>query len=514
MPEKILKMKEITKIFPGIKALDNVDIEVEKGEIHALLGENGAGKSTLMNVLSGGFPYGSYTGEIYFEGELCKFHNVKDSDGKGIAVIHQEPTLIPELSIAENVFIGNERKGLFGISWLETFRSASTLLKMVGFDENLSVPVGDISPGKQQLVEIAKALGKNVKLLILDEPTSSLNETETEHLLNLLAILKAEGITSVLISHKVKDVAAVADKITVLRDGRTIETFIKDDKTGDFNEDSIMNAMVGRSLTERFPPRKKEIGDVVLEVRDWTVYHPNFESRKVCDGVNLTVRKGEIVGLAGLIGSGRSELAMSIFGKSWGKNISGAIFLNGKQVKLNSVRSAIAHHLAYVSEDRHGNGLLLNDSIAANTTLANMKRISRFMIIRNEKERVIAEKFRRKLGIKSFGISQEVGTLSGGNQQKVLLGKWLFTEPDILILDEPTSGIDVGAKYEIYTIINNLVAKGQSVMLISSEMPELLGMCDRIYVMNEGRIVGELAQEEASQEAIMNCILQSGKSAY
>ncbi len=511
MPEKILIMKNITKIFPGIKALDNVDIEVEKGEIHALIGENGAGKSTLMNVLSGAFPFGSYSGEILYEGELCRFHNVRDSDAKGITIIHQEPTLIPELSIAENVFIGNEHKGVFGINWIDTYRSAASLLNMVGFDENLSTPVGDISPGKQQMVEIAKALGRNVRLLILDEPTSSLNETETELLFNLLSLLKAEGLTCILLSHKVKDVASVADKITVLRDGQTIETFSRDEKTGGFDEDSIMKSIVGRSLSERFPARNNKIGGVMLEVRDWTVYHPQFEGRKVCDSVNITVHKGEVVGLAGLVGSGRSELARSIFGKSWGAGISGSIFLRGRQVKLNSVKSAIAHHVAYVSDDRHGGGLFLNDSMAANMTLANMRRVSRCMVVRRERERLVAEKFRKKLNIKSFSVFQEVGMLSGGNQQKVLLAKWLFTEPDVLILDEPTSGIDIGAKYEIYTIINNIVANGQSVLIISSEMSELLGMCDRIYVMNEGRIAGELSKEEASQEAIMNCIFQSGK---
>lgn len=510
MAEILLEVKDITKIFPGTKALDNVTISVEKGEIHALAGENGAGKSTLINILSGRFPFGSYSGQVFLNGVLCKFHTVKDGEKKGVVVIHQEPVLIPDLSVAENMFFGNERKGVLGIDWTRTFREAASLLNLVGFKEDLSLPVSALSPGNQQLLEIAKALGKNVKLLVLDEPTSALNETEITHLFDLLSMLKADGITSILISHKVKDLVRVADAITVMRDGASIETFSKDSVSGRFDEESISSAMVGRSLTERFPRRnfpRFEAEAPLLEVRDWTVMHPYFEERKVCDGINLTVNKGEIVGLAGLVGSGRSEFAMSVFGKSYGESISGSIFLSGKYIRVNSVRQAIAHRIAYAPGSR--DGLFLNDSIAANATLADMNRVSTFSVISRKRERVAAEKMCRKLGIKTLGVYQNVGTLSGGNQSKLLLGKWLLTDPDILMLDEPTGGIDVGAKYEIYTIMNNFVSEGKGVLFISSEMAELCGMCDRIYVMNAGRIVGELSKEDATQEAIMNCILQS-----
>lgn len=511
MANTLLEMKNIVKLFPGVRALDNVNLQVEEGEIHALVGENGAGKSTLMNVLSGIYPYGSYEGEIVYQGQRCEFHKIKDSESRGIVIIHQELALVPYLTIGENMFLGNERGKKARIDWDETYNKADELLRMVGLNESSRTLIKDIGVGKQQLVEIAKALAKNVKLLILDEPTASLNETDSQKLLDLMLEFKSQGMTCIIISHKLNEVSYVADKITVIRDGSMIETLVKG--VDDFSEERIIKGMVGRELTDRFPRREPKIGDVSMEVRDWTVFHPLYEGRKVCDGVNINVRRGEVVGISGLMGAGRTELAMSIFGKSYGADISGALLMDGAEVHLNSVQDAINHKLAYVTEDRKGNGLILSTPIRENTTLAKMDKISRNKVLDKDLEIQVANEYREKLHTKCASIEQPVGNLSGGNQQKVLLAKWMFADPEVLILDEPTRGIDVGAKYEIYCIINQLVAEGKSVVMISSELPEVLGMCDRIYVMNEGRIVGELSREEASQESIMSCILQSSKGA-
>ena len=507
MAKILLEMKNITKTFPGVKALDNVNLQVEEGEIHALVGENGAGKSTLMNVLSGIYPYGTYEGDIVYDGEVCQFNEIKDSERKGIVIIHQELALIPYMTIGENMFLGNERGKKYKIAWNETYNRAAEYLKTVGLKESPRVLIKDIGVGKQQLVEIAKALAKNAKLLILDEPTASLNEDDSKALLELLLKFKKEGMTSIIISHKLNEVSYVADKITVIRDGATIETL--DKKVDDFSEGRIIKGMVGRELADRFPKRQSSIGDVMMEVKDWTVYHPLYTERKVVDNVSINVRKGEVVGISGLMGAGRTELAMSLFGKSYGENISGKLILNGKEVQLNSVQDAIKHKLAYVTEDRKGNGLILSNPIRVNTTLANLDEISKHGVIDKDKEYSIAIEYKDKLKTKCPSVEQNVGNLSGGNQQKVLLAKWMFTNPDVLILDEPTRGIDVGAKYEIYCIINQLVAEGKSVIMISSELPEILGMCDRIYVMNEGRIVGELDGSEATQVSIMSRILKS-----
>ena len=510
MAKILLEMKNITKTFPGVKALDNVNLQVEQGEIHALVGENGAGKSTLMNVLSGIYPHGSYEGDIIYDGEICNFHDIKDSEAKGIVIIHQELALIPYMTIGENMFLGNERGKKAAINWDETYRLAEKYTKQVGLTDSVRTYIKDIGVGKQQLVEIAKALAKNAKLLILDEPTSSLNEADSQALLDLLLKLKKEGLTSIIISHKLNEVSYVADKITVIRDGSTIETLT----TGvdDFSEERIIKGMVGREIADRYPKRPGvKIGDVRMEVKNWNVYHPLYNERKVVDNVSLNVRKGEVVGISGLMGAGRTELAMSIFGKSYGTNISGQLFINGKEVHLKSARDAIEHKLAYVTEDRKGDGLILSNSIKNNTSLANLAGISNHGVIDQDKEYAVAVEYKDKLKTKCPTVEQNVGNLSGGNQQKVLLAKWMFADPDILILDEPTRGIDVGAKYEIYCIINSLVAEGKSVIMISSELPEVLGMSDRIYVMNEGRIAGELSSEEASQEVIMTCIMQSSK---
>lgn len=510
MAKTLLEMKHITKTFPGVKALDDVNLAVEEGEIHALVGENGAGKSTLMSVLSGIYPYGSYEGDIVYDGEVCQFQNIKDSEKKGIVIIHQELALVPLLTIGENMFLGNERGSKSKIDWAETFSKADELLRLVGLKDSSHTLIKDIGVGKQQLVEIAKAMGKNVKLLILDEPTASLNDTEAKHLLDLLLEFKKNGMTSILISHKLNEISYVADKITVIRDGKTIQTM---DKTKDsFAEDTIIKAMVGRDITDRFPKRTNpKIGDICFEVKDWCVDHPVFDGIKVCDHVNFNVRKGEVVGISGLMGAGRTELAMSIFGRSYGSNIRGQIFLNGEEVRFPDVKSAINHHIAYVTEDRKGNGLILTEPIKQNTTAAKPEKISNHGILDFDKERQVANYYVKEMHTKCASIEENVGNLSGGNMQKVLLGKWLFADPDVLILDEPTRGIDVGAKYEIYCIINKMVEEGKSVIFISSEMPEILGMSDRIYVMNAGRMIAELPAAEATQEKIMSCIINSDK---
>ena len=512
MAKILLEMKNITKTFPGVKALSDVNLQVEEGEIHALVGENGAGKSTLMNVLSGIYPHGTYEGDIVYDGQVCEFSNIKDSEAKGIVIIHQELALIPYMTIAENMFLGNERGSKFKINWNETNDLAAKYLKMVGLKEQPQVLIKDIGVGKQQLVEIAKALAKNARLLILDEPTASLNEEDSKALLELLLKFKKEGMTSIIISHKLNEVSYVADKITVIRDGCTIETL--DKATDDISESRIIKGMVGREIEDRFPKREKQIvegqGEVKLEVKNWTAYHPIYSERKVVDDVSFYVKKGEIVGISGLMGAGRTELAMSIFGKSYGDNISGQLFIDGKEVHLNNVKEAIDHKIAYVTEDRKGNGLILSNSIKINTTLANLGGVSRNKVIDKDEEYAAAIDYKKKLQIKCPSVEQNVGNLSGGNMQKVLLAKWMFAEPEVLILDEPTRGIDVGAKYEIYCIMNQLVAEGKSVIMISSEMPEILGMCDRIYIMNEGKMVGELSAAEASQEAIMSHIIKAG----
>lgn len=393
------------------------------------------------------------------------------------------------------------------INWNETFLRAKALLQKVGLKESPNVKVSEIGVGKQQLVEIAKALSKDVKLLILDEPTASLNEDDSENLLNLLLEFKNQGMSAIIISHKLNEIEKVADSITILRDGKTIETL--DVKNDQVDENRIIKGMVGRDLTNRYPERIPKIGEIVFEVKDWIVYHPKHIDRKVIDNVSITIRKGEIVGIAGLMGAGRTELAMSLFGRAYGKNITGNIVKNGKELKFKDVASAINNGLAYVSEDRKGDGLILMEDIKQNITLATLDRISKRSVLNKNQEIKVAEEYRQKFRIKTPSVFQKAGNLSGGNQQKIVLSKWVFSEPDILILDEPTRGIDVGSKYEIYTIINELVKEGKSILMISSELPELLGMCDRIYVMNEGRITGEVLKEEADQEKLMKYMTKS-----
>jgi len=506
MSDVILEMRNITKTFPGVKALNNVTFSVTQGEIHALVGENGAGKSTLMKVLSGVYPYGSYSGEIYFQGKECRFQDIHHSEELGLVIIHQELALIPYLSIAENMFLGNERAKNGVINWNEAISKTNELLNKVGLHESPNTLITNMGVGKQQLVEIAKALAKEVRLLILDEPTASLNDNDSEKLLELLLQFKANGISSILISHKLSEVNKVADSITILRDGATIETL--DCHKDKITEDRIIRGMVGRDIKHRFPPRESKIGETIFEVRDWNVYHPLHEDRKVSTNVNINVRRGEVVGIAGLMGAGRTELAMSIFGRSYGTRITGAAYRQGKEVDISSIDKAISNGIAYATEDRKAYGLVLIQEIKNNITLANLEAVSNAGSVINEpREMAATMEYRDKLNIKCSTIRQLALNLSGGNQQKVVLSKWLFANPDILILDEPTRGIDVGAKYEIYTIINRLASEGKGIIVISSELPEILGVCDRIYVMRDGKIVGEMPASEASQEIVMTLIM-------
>ncbi|MDR6757619.1 putative multiple sugar transport system ATP-binding protein [Mycoplana sp. BE70] len=508
MDNIILEMRSITKTFPGVRALDNVSFKVREGEIHALVGENGAGKSTLMKVLSGVYPAGTYEGEIHYDGKPRSFSTISDSEELGIIIIHQELALVPLLSIAENIFLGNEIAKNGVIQWPQTFARTRELLKKVGLTESPAALITDIGVGKQQLVEIAKALSKKVRLLILDEPTASLNEKDSDALLKLLMEFRNQGMTSIIISHKLNEIKKVADKITILRDGGTVETL--DCHKEDVSEDRIIKGMVGRDMEDRYPSREPDIGETLLEVRNWNVFHQQHRDRQFLHDVSFNVRAGEVVGIAGLMGAGRTETAMSIFGKSWGHKITGEVKMRGKPVDVSTIPKAIDAGLAYVTEDRKHLGLVLINNIKQNTTLSNLDAVSKNGIIDDHKETKVATDYRSKLRIRSHSIYQEAVNLSGGNQQKVVLSKWLFTKPDVLILDEPTRGIDVGAKFEIYTIINQLAAEGKGILMISSEMPELLGTCDRIYVMNEGRIVAELSREEASQESIMRAIMRSG----
>ena len=508
----LLEMRGISKNFPGVKALRDVNLRVEAGEIHAICGENGAGKSTLMKVLSGVYPHGAYEGDIFYGGEQRQFADISDSERLGIIIIHQELALVPLLSIAENIFLGHEPARFGIIDWDEAFRRTRELLAKVGLNETPNTLITHLGVGKQQLVEIAKALAKKVRLLILDEPTASLNESDSAALLELLKEFRRQGIASILISHKLNELAEVADSITILRDGTTVETI--DCRTEAISEARIIKSMVGREMSERYPHRERKVGETLFEIRDWRVEHPLHAGREVIKGVSLNVRQGEVVGIAGLMGSGRTELAMSVFGRAYGRNVTGRAFMQGHEIDLSSIQKAVAGGLAYLTEDRKNLGLILGEDIKSNITLANLAGVAQWGVIDEHREAEVAGRYRSRLSIRSSGILQKTLTLSGGNQQKVVLGKWLFADPKVLILDEPTRGIDIGAKYEIYSIINDLAADGKGVIVISSEMPELLGICDRLYVMNEGRLVDEMPAAEASQEKIMAAIMrQHGNAA-
>lgn len=501
MSRFILEMNQISKEFTGVKALSDVNFKVEKGEIHCLIGENGAGKSTLMKVLSGVYPYGTYEGDIVFEGDVQQFNKISDSVKTGIAIIYQELALFPDLTVYENIFAGNEVKHGGFIDWNKTIVEAKKLLGKVKLNITPDTLVKDLSVGKRQLVEIAKALSKDVKLLILDEPTAALNEDDSENLLDLLRDLKKQGITCIMISHKLKEVISIADKATVIRDGKTICTL--DGAKGEITENVIIKNMVGREIADIYPKRPDQvIGEKILELHNWSAYDPQL-SRQVVKDVELHVKKGEIVGIAGLMGSGRTELALSIFGNAKNYKLQGDLVWDGSSTMLKHTSDAIKAGIAYVTEDRKGDGLFLLQDIKSNITAANLKGIASSGVINDNEEIKVADGYKDSLHIKASSLEQIVGNLSGGNQQKVSIGKWLFVGPKLLILDEPTRGIDVGAKFEIYTVMNKLIDAGLSIIMISSELGEVLGMSDRVYVMAQGEIKGELAIADADQERIM-----------
>jgi ABC-type sugar transport system ATPase subunit len=499
MSEFILEMRNITKEFPGVRALENVTFQIRKGEIHALVGENGAGKSTLMKILSGFYPHGSYGGEIVLDGVVQKFASIRDSEDAGIAIIFQELALVRQMSIAENIFLGAELQRTRGIiDWNETYQRTAKALEQVGLRVPPATRVVDLGVGAQQLVEIAKALSKDARLLILDEPTAALTETETENLLEILGKLRERGVTCVYISHRLNEVARIADRVTVLRDGKTIVT---DDKVH-MPQDRIIHNMVGRELTHMYPRRERTPGEVVLRVQDWTVRDP-VKDTAVVNGVSFDVRKGEILGIAGLMGAGRTELVMSLFGV-WGKRRAGEMWLEGKKLDVRSASDAIDAGISLVSEDRKRYGLVLGMDVKENSTLASLARISKLGVINKNEEIKVSGQLAQDLRTKTPSLEQRVGNLSGGNQQKVVIAKWLLTQPKVLFLDEPTRGIDVGAKVEIYNIMNDLVDQGVCVVMISSELPEVLGMSDRILIIHQGRLTGSLPRAEATEERVMH----------
>ncbi|MFA9379775.1 MAG: ATP-binding cassette domain-containing protein [Acetanaerobacterium sp.] len=503
MNDYILEMRGITKEFPGVKALDDVCFSVKRGEIHCLVGENGAGKSTLMKVLSGVYPYGSYTGSIIVNGQEQRYMGIANSEKAGIAIIYQELALIPELSLYENIFFGHEITKGGTVDWNETILRAGQLLKKMRVTLNPATKVKELGVGTQQLVEIAKALSKDVKLLILDEPTAALNEGDSENLLMLLRELQKQGVTCIMISHKIKEVISIADSVTILRDGKTICSM--DTTTQPVQEKDVIRYMVGREINNIYPAREKAesgYGKISLEVKNLSAYDPE-KGRNILHNVSLNVRRGEIVGIAGLMGAGRTEFAMSVFGNAKHYRLEGEVLMEGIPVRTTHPERAIAAGIAYVSEDRKGNGLILIQDIKQNITIANLRALCHAGVIDQNKEVMVANEYKQSLDIKAPSVEQLVGNLSGGNQQKVQLGKWLFVSPKTLILDEPTRGIDVGAKYEIYTIMNRLVSQGMSIIMISSELPEVLGMSDRIYVMSAGRITGEIMARDATEEKIM-----------
>jgi ABC-type sugar transport system ATPase subunit len=502
MSEYILEMQNIVKEFPGVRALDDVNLRVKKGEIHALVGENGAGKSTLMKVLSGVYPTGTYQGQILIDGQIQSFNGIKESEASGVAVIYQELALVKFMNVAENIFLGNEVKDERGvINWHKTYAKARDLLSEVHLDIPPTTKIINMGIGAQQLTEIAKALSKDTQILVLDEPTAALNESESANLLGIIRKLKEKGVTCIYISHKLEEVLEIADSVTVLRDGHTIET--RDATKEKITEDQIISMMVGRTLTQRFPRVEHKAGDTIMKVSNWTVPHPDIPGKNIIDNVSFEIKKGEILGLAGLMGAGRTELAMSLFG-AFGTNISGEVLINDVKVHIANPEQAIQKGLGYVTEDRKSKGLVQGMNIIENSTLASHYRLSRGNIINKLEEILLTTKYVKQLHVKTTGLEQLVKNLSGGNQQKVILGKWLMTQPTVLILDEPTRGIDVGAKFEIYNIMNELVDQGVGIVMISSELPEVLGMSDRIIVMHEGKFTGELDSGEASQEKVMH----------
>jgi putative multiple sugar transport system ATP-binding protein len=503
--EYILEVNDVTKEFPGVRALDRVSFKVKKGEIHCLCGENGAGKSTLMGVVSGVHPHGSYDGQVFFHGQETNFKSVKDSEKVGLTIIHQELALSPYLSIYENLFLGHAKTTFGIINWDKLYMESKQYLDRVGLKDNPETIVSKMGVGKQQLVEIARALSKQTELLILDEPTASLNDEESAKLLDLILDLKKEGLTCIMISHKLNEVLKVADSVTVLRDGKSIVSY--DTQQEKVTQSMIISGMVGRDMTHMYPEKSPEIGETVFEVKNWTVYHPDYHSMKVVDNASFHLKRGEILAFCGPMGAGRTEMMMSLFGKSYGSKSEGEIYLHGKKVEFATPYQAIQAGIGYVSEDRKDLGLILIQDVKTNISNSSLGKLSQYGVVNSFQEIKEAERFKKSLNIKTPSVDQIVRNLSGGNQQKVVLSRCLLAEPDIFIVDEPTRGIDVGAKYEIYTILNDLAKAGKSIIMITSELPEAIGMADRIYVMNEGEIKGSLEREEATQEKIMHMAL-------
>ena len=491
-------MRDIVKEFPGVKALDGVSFTLEAGEFHALVGENGAGKSTLMKVLSGVYPHGSYTGDIIVDGQPRAFSGVRDSENAGIAIVFQELSLVKELTVGENIFLGRAPSRFGIVNWSELYHRTTKLLEDLNLTIDPRVPVGSLGIGRQQLVEIAKALSQNAQILVLDEPTAALTESEVETLFEILRKLTARGVGIIYISHKLDEVFAMADRITVLRDGRTVGTNV----ASEWTKDGVIAAMVGRDVGDIFPKPDHELGDTALEVRDLSVFSGDVGNRKLVDNISFAVRKGEVLGIAGLMGSGRTEMLMAIFG-AWPFEYSRTISVEGRPVRIGSPSDAIDHGVGFVTEDRKRFGLILDQTIVDNMTLAGLSTISGQFITHRTREMVAANGPMNSLRIKANSPLTVTGTLSGGNQQKVVLGKWLLTDPKILFLDEPTRGIDVGAKQEIYAEINKLAKEGLAIVLVSSELPEVLGLSDRVIVLREGRVAGEFTRAEATPERVM-----------
>jgi len=496
----LLEMKNITKTFPGVKALDGVTVDLNQGEIHALVGENGAGKSTLIKILAGVYPHPEYGGEIMLDGVERRFGNVRDSETTGVAVIYQEMSLVKDLGVAENIFLGRAPRRLGVINWEELFSRAQKLLDELHLQIDPRTPVRNLGIGQQQLVEIAKALSQNARILVLDEPTAALTDAEVETLFGILNGLRARGVGMIYISHKLDEVFRISDRITVLRDGKTIDT----NATSDLNESRVIAQMVGRAVDHIFPEATHERGEVTFEARNVTVEDPAVPGKLLVDDVGFTVRKGEVLGIAGLMGSGRTELLMAIFGAHAGRK-SAEVFVRGKQIQINSPADAIKHGVAFVTEDRKRYGLILEQTILRNMTLAGLRKLSGRFFTDENAEAAAGQRAANDLRIKAPSVFTIAGTLSGGNQQKVVLAKWLLTNPGVLFLDEPTRGIDVGAKQEIYAQINRLAESGLAIVLVSSELPEVLGLSDRVIVLHEGRVTGEFIRSEATPEAVMSC---------
>jgi D-xylose transport system ATP-binding protein len=495
----LLEMKDIVKEFPGVRALDGVSFTLEKGEFHSLVGENGAGKSTLMKVLSGVYPAGTYEGDILINSEQRHFRNIRDSENAGVAIIFQELSLVKELTVGENIFLGQEPARLGIINWTELYHRASKLLSDLHLEIDPREQVGNLGIGQQQLVEIAKALSKNASILVLDEPTAALTESEVETLFIILRKLKSRDVGMIYISHKLDEVFEMSDRITVLRDGKTVGT----QPASELTKDQVIAQMVGREVGDIFPKSKHELGDVALEVKDLTVYSPDVADKKLVDNISFSVRKGEVLGIAGLMGAGRTELLMAIFG-AWQGKYHREIFVEGKPVSITSPLGAIEHKIGFVTEDRKRFGLILPQTILDNMTLAGLRSISGKFLTNRTRETIAANGPMKSLRIKANSPLTITGTLSGGNQQKVVLGKWLLTGPKILFLDEPTRGIDVGAKQEIYTEINKLAEQGMAIVLVSSELPEVLGLSDRVIVLHEGKMTGEFTRADATPERVMH----------